>query len=233
MPIIEFKNVSHNGILHNISGSFRESRITTFVGPSGAGKTTCLKMINGLLSPDAGEVLYRGRNIFDYDIGKLRKTVSMAFQSSPMIHGTVYDNLNLPCEVHGEVLSEERAAELLEMVDMDTSFLKRPVREISGGERSRVSLARTFVHRPEVLLLDEITSSLDYVLVRDIEKLVMRLQSEKRVTVIWITHDLEQARRVSHDMWFLRKGELLEYGPAEFIDQSDNPEIRAFAKGEH
>lgn len=233
MPIIEFKNVSHNDILHNITGSFRESRITTFVGPSGAGKSTCLKMINGLLSPDAGEVLYRGKDIFDYDISGLRKTVSMAFQSSPMIHGTVYDNLNLPCEVHGEVLGEARAAELLDMVELDASFLTRPVREVSGGERSRISLARTFVHRPEVLLLDEITSSLDYVLVRDIERLVMRLQSEKEVTVIWITHDLEQARRVSHDMWFLRKGELIEYGPAEFIDRTDNPEIQAFVKGEH
>lgn len=120
----------------------------------------------------------------------------------------------------------------MNLVDLDESFLNRSVRDISGGERSRVSLARTCVHKPEVLLLDEITSSLDYVLVREIERLVMRMQSEMDITVIWITHDLEQARRVSHDMWFLRSGELLEYGPAGFIDQSENKEIRAFVRGE-
>src|SRR5699024_10144102 len=121
--------------------------------------------------------------------------ISMAFQSSPMIDGTVYDNLNLPSDVHGETLERGRAAELLSLVDLDESFLDRQVRDISGGERSRVSLARTCVHEPEVLLLDEITSSLDYVLVREIERLVQHMQSEMDITIIWVTHDLEQAKR--------------------------------------
>lgn len=232
MSIIKFNNVSHDGILHNITGHFRESRITTFIGPSGAGKTTCLKHINGLLSPDAGDIYYREENLENINIIELRKEIGMAFQSSPMIAGTVYDNLNLPRQIFGDTLSEERAKQLLAMVDLEKFSLNQNIKSLSGGERSRISIARTFVNRPKVLLLDEITSSLDYTLVKEIERLIVRLQREEKVTVIWITHDLDQARRVSDDMRFLRGGELIEFGAASFIDDTDNAEIRQFVRGE-
>ena len=96
MTLIRFENVSHNDILHNISGTFRENKITTLVGPSGAGKTTCLKHINGLLSPSKGKVFFKGQILRPCDIIRLRKKVGMAFQSSPMIEGTVFENLSLP-----------------------------------------------------------------------------------------------------------------------------------------
>lgn len=232
MSIIKFSNVSHGGILHNITGHFRESRITTFVGPSGAGKTTCLKHINGLISPDEGDVYYRDENLESIDITELRKEIGMAFQSSPMIAGTVFDNLNIPREIFGDTLPVDRAKQLLAMVDLENIPLKQNIKSLSGGERSRISIARTFVNRPSVLLLDEVTSSLDYTLVKEIERLIVRLQREEKVTVIWVTHDLDQARRVSDDMWFLRDGELIEFGDASFIDQSDNKEIRQFVRGE-
>ena len=232
MEIIEFKNVSHREILHNISGYFRENKITTFIGPSGAGKTTCLKHINGLLSPDSGDVFYRGENIASADIISLRKKAGMAFQSAPMLAGTVYDNLNLPLKIFNKELNQGRAVKLLEMVDLDKSFLQRKINKLSGGEKSRVSLARTFVSKPEVLLLDEITSSLDYTLVRDIERLVKKLQQEHNLTVVWITHDLAQAERVSDDIWFLNQGELLLQGPIDSLYNSSNTIIQQFLRGE-
>ena len=232
MEIIEFKNVSHSSILHNISGSFRKNKITTFIGPSGAGKTTCLKHINGLLSPDQGQIFFQGNDVETIDMVELRKKVGMAFQSAPMLSGTVYDNLNLPLAIFNDKLSQERASKLLEMVDLDKQFLNRKISSLSGGEKSRVSLARTFVSKPQVLLLDEITSSLDYTLVRDIERLVMKLQQTHQLTVIWITHDLAQAERVSDDIWFLNHGELILNGPIDTLYSSNNNIIQQFLRGE-
>lgn len=232
MSLIKFHEVSYRNILHKISGTFNENCITTFVGPSGAGKTTCLKHINALISPDAGDVYFQGENIKELDVIELRQNIGMAFQSAPMISGTVYDNLNLPKDVLHETLSTEEARRLLTLVDLNEDFLTRPVNRLSGGEKSRISLARTFVNHPKVLLLDEVTASLDYTLVREIEKLIVRIQRELNVTIIWITHDLEQARRVSDAMWFLKEGRLLQQGTVSEIEHSSHPEIQNFLKGE-
>ena len=134
--------------------------------------------------------------------------------------------------IFNKKLSQERAVSLLEMVELGEEFLSRKIKTLSGGEKSRISIARTFVSKPEVLLLDEITSSLDYTLVREIERLVMKLQREHQLTVIWITHDLAQAERVSDDIWFLNQGELLLQGEIATLYNSKITIIQQFLRGE-
>ncbi|MFO7176706.1 ATP-binding cassette domain-containing protein, partial [Enterococcus faecium] len=101
----------------------------------------------------------------------------------------------LPKAIFDETLDRDRAAELLHRVDLSEVLLDQPIKSLSGGERSRVAIARTLVNKPDVLLLDEITASLDYRTVKEIERLIRKLQQSYGVTVIWITHDLDQARR--------------------------------------
>ncbi|CAD2073296.1 phosphate ABC transporter ATP-binding protein [Phocicoccus pinnipedialis] len=232
MSLIEFKNVSHNDILNHISGDFKQNKITALVGPSGAGKSTTLKHINGLVSADSGDIYFKGKNINDFDVVTLRRGIGMAFQSSPMIEGTVYDNLKLPRALFNESLSKEEAVTLLSDVDLNQSFLDHPVKKLSGGERSRVALARTLVNKPDVLLLDEITASLDYRLSREIERLIVKLQDRHNLTIVWVTHNLEQAKRVSDDIWFLSDGELIESGEVDILENPKTEALRAFLRSD-
>lgn len=232
MALIEFKNVSHQDILSHISGEFKTNKLTALVGPSGAGKSTTLKHINGLLSPDSGEIYFKDKNIKNYDVISLRRGIGMAFQSSPLIEGTVYDNLKLPRDLFKEELPREEALNLLSDVDLDESFLDHKVKKLSGGERSRVALARTLVNKPEVLLLDEITASLDYRLSREIERLIVKLRNQHNLTIVWVTHNLEQAKRVSDDIWFLSDGQLIESGDAALLNNPKTESLREFLRSD-
>src|SRR5690606_20885563 len=147
-------------ILKNITGFFRKGKITTLVGPSGAGKTTLFRLCNGLISPTQGNITVNAKDINQYDPTELRRNVGLALQSATMLSGTVYDNLKLPRTLAEEMLTEEEAEILLTKVGLDKDMLKRKVTDLSGGQRQKVSIARTLVNRPEILLLDEITSSL-------------------------------------------------------------------------
>ncbi|MCM3569492.1 phosphate ABC transporter ATP-binding protein [Neobacillus mesonae] len=233
---IQFNNVHYaidnQPILKNITGSFYEGEVTTLVGPSGAGKTTLLKLCNGLLSPNTGEIHINGKNIDDYDPVELRRYVGMALQSAPMIAGTVYKNLALPLDLQGQQLSKNQAADLLQDVGLGEEFLHRNSRELSGGQRQKVSIARTLVNRPEILLLDEITSSLDQVSQKEIEELIVKINRKFGVTIIWITHNLQQAITVGTYTWVMMAGEIIEEGKSDLLKSPKNEQVRQFVKGE-
>lgn len=235
-PAVHFKHVDYSvediHILRNITGSFPAGKITTLVGPSGAGKTTLLKMCNGLLSPAAGEIYINGISIDQYEPVELRQLVGIALQSAPMVAGSVYDNLDLPLALQNKKLDEAEAFSLLEDVGLEKEFLQRSVKDLSGGQRQKVSIARTLVNKPQILLLDEITSSLDRTSLKEIEELIVKINRKYGTAIIWITHNLQQALDIGDFTWVMMDGEVVETGESELLKDPINERVQIFVKGE-
>jgi len=234
-PAIHFQQVSFSAndktILQSITGSFPKGKITTLVGPSGAGKTTLLKLCNGLLSPTDGQILIDNQSISTYEPTALRKHVGLALQAAPMIEGSVFDNLALPRSLQGENLTEQEAIQYLHDVGLDQSFLLRPTNKLSGGQRQKVSIARTLINQSSILLLDEITSALDRQSVQEIETLIATINKKFNVTIIWITHNLQQALTIGHYTWVMMDGELIETGQSSLLNAPTNPRVAEFVQG--
>lgn len=232
---ISFEQVSYTinslSILKNITGDFYKGKITTLVGPSGAGKTTLLKMCNGLLTPTSGEITIENKPIQSYEPTTLRRLVGIALQSAPVIRGTVFENLSLPLSLQNQILSKENAISFLEDVGLDESFLLKQATELSGGQRQKVSIARTLVNQSNILLLDEITSALDPTSVHDIEELILKINKKYNVTIIWITHNIEQAQKIGDFTWVMMNGQLIESGESSLLTESSNIQIQQFVEG--
>lgn len=233
---IQFEQVFYSDrdvpIIKDVTGSFYKGRITTLVGPSGAGKTTLFRLCNGLISPSSGEIYIHNQKIEGYNPIDLRKKVGIALQSATMVSGTVWENLALPLMLQKKELERERAIELLKLVGLEDEFLERHVKDLSGGQRQKVSIARTFVNKPDILLLDEITSSLDRVSQQEIEELIVRINQNYHTTIIWITHSLEQALSIGDDSWVMMGGEVVETGNSEFLRSPKEERVIKFVKGE-
>lgn len=235
-PAIHFKNVLYsiddNTKIGPITGSFPAGRITTLVGPSGAGKTTVLKLCNGLLSADSGQILIKGQSIESIEPTRLRRKVGMALQEAPMINGTVYENLALPLRLQKKELTETEAISWLEDVGLSSQYLHKKATDLSGGQRQKVSIARTLVNHSEILLMDEITSALDRGSQQEIQSLISLINQKYGTTIIWITHNLEQALSIGDYTWVMIAGELVETGESSLLDNPTDERVRRFVKGE-
>ncbi len=205
-------------IIEDLTLEIPRTAITALVGPSGAGKTSLLRLLNRLDDPTAGEVLLEGRPITSHPVGALRRRVGFVFQRPAMFSGTVADNLRVAVELGGETdssrppLSVER---VLAGVELSGAYAGREARRLSGGEQQRVALARALMTRPEVLLLDEPTAALDPEVADRLLRSVARLPEEYGVSVVMVTHRLAEAREVSTWTVMLEGGRLVEAGPTE------------------
>jgi putative ABC transport system ATP-binding protein len=185
---------------------------TAIVGPSGSGKSTLLRLLNRLDDPDAGSISYRDRPLDAYDPLALRREVSLVPQLPALLEGTVESNLRYAAGLAGTELDTGRC---LGLAGLASQFAGRDVAELSVGEQQRAMLARALAQQPGVLLLDEPTSALDHEARDAIEATLAELRRELDISLIVVSHDPEQARRLAERALRLQAGRVVACGPLE------------------
>ncbi|WDL96277.1 ABC transporter ATP-binding protein [Alicyclobacillus sp. ALC3] len=218
-------------VLHGVSATVHKGAVVTLVGPSGSGKSTLLAVCNLMSTPDGGEVFIAGREVRQWNVRELRRYVGLAFQSATMFPGTVQDNLELGPKLRGHSLADPRA--YLRRLGLGVDLLTANADDLSGGQKQRVALGRVLANEPKVLLLDEVTSALDPAAAKEIEEWIVQLQREQGLTLLWVTHNLEQARRVGTETWLMVNGRLVEASATEdFFEHPQHELTRRFLDGE-
>jgi len=187
---------------------------TAIVGPSGSGKSTLLRLLNRLADPDEGSIAYRGRPLAGYDPLRLRREVSLVPQLPALLEGTVGSNLGFAAGLADRELDAGRC---LRLAGLDIGFAERDVTELSVGERQRAMLARALAQEPRVLLLDEPTSALDPAARDAVEATLARLRRELDISLVVVSHDTEQARRLAERAVRLEGGCVAACGALEEV----------------
>ena len=216
-----------NHALKNINLDLYENKITAFIGPSGCGKSTFLKTLNRMNDlvegcRITGDVQLNGEDIYgDMDVNLLRKRVGMVFQKPNPFPMSIYDNIAYGPRTHG-IRSKVKLDDLVERSLRDAAIwdelkdrLKKSALGLSGGQQQRLCIARALAVEPEVLLMDEPTSALDPISTSKIEDLAVELK--KNYTIVMVTHNMQQAARISDKTAFFLLGEVVEYGETEQI----------------
>jgi len=219
-PLLQAKNLTYiaggKNILSDINFSIESGERIAFFGPSGAGKSTLIRLLNRLDEPTSGTVLLEGQDYRQVPPRTLRRRLGLVMQRPYLFPGTVAANIRYGPAARGEDMSDDEIENLLAGVDLD-GYASRDVSKLSGGEAQRVSLARTLANKPEVLLLDEPTSSLDDAAQREVEETILSVLESQQVTCILVSHNQRQVKRLADRVLVLKGGELVGHGPVEEV----------------
>jgi phospholipid/cholesterol/gamma-HCH transport system ATP-binding protein len=233
-----YKAFGRNKILTGLNMGLPEGTVSMIIGPSGTGKSVCIKHMVGLLYPDAGDVLVHGEsvpNMVDDALFEMRKKFGVLFQDGALFGSmNLYDNVAFPLRQHTDK-SEDEIAEVvdrrLQEVGLGDANEKMP-NELSGGMRKRAGFARALVLDPDIVLFDEPDSGLDPVRTALLCELIQEVHAENGGAYVVITHDIMSARRVAEFIAVLWRGRIVESGPAQELFNSDNQFVRQFLSGE-
>jgi putative ABC transport system ATP-binding protein len=220
-------------VLHQVDLFVAQGEIVCLLGPSGGGKSSLLRCINRLTEPPATSVFLNGTDATTLDILELRRQVGMVFQQVALFDGTVAENIAYGPGLQGLPPEPGEPRRLLELADLSQELADWDAGVLSGGQAQRVALARALATNPTTLLLDEPTSSLDPAATKNIEATVQKLRDTLGLTVLWVTHDPEQARRVADRLYLLVDGRILEEGAPHHVLKPGSEHLAAlFAAGD-
>lgn len=223
--MIEFKGITKsfkgNEVLKGINLEIQTGHLVAIIGGSGCGKTTLLKMINLLIHPTSGEILIDGEDITKYDVIKLRRRMGYVIQQTGLFpHMTIRENIQLISKLEkvDSKKLEDTTIQMMNMVGLDPSvYLDRYPTELSGGQQQRVGVARAFATDPEIILMDEPFSALDPMTRSDLQDELVGLQSKLGKTIVFVTHDMDEAIKIADMICIMKDGKILQYDTPENI----------------
>ena len=233
-PIIQFEGVSkaygEQSVLRDFSLDVECGEFLTVIGRSGCGKTTALKLVNGLLRPDTGRVLVQGEDVAEADPVALRRRIGYAIQSVGLFpHMTVERNVAyVPSISHLEGWKgrerRERVNALLGQVGLDPALANRYPRALSGGQRQRVGIARALAAGPEILLMDEPFGAVDEITRSQLQEEILRIHRESGITILFVTHDIGEALKLGTRILVMADGRVQQCGlPSEILERPATP----------
>jgi osmoprotectant transport system ATP-binding protein len=238
MSAIEFREVAfargEARVLDRLTLTVAAGELLVLLGRSGSGKTTLLKLVNRLLEPTSGTVSVAGRDVRDWDLVRLRRSVGYVIQDGGLFpHMRVAENIaTVPrLEAWPRPRIDARVGELLDLVGLPRAFADRWPHELSGGQRQRVGVARALAADPPVLLMDEPFGALDPLTRVELQIEVQRIQQRLRKTIIFVTHDIAEARTLADRIGILDGGALLACGTAAELSESRNEFVRRLLQG--
>lgn len=237
LALLKLENISkvYKGkkkAVNNISLEIKKGEFICFIGPSGCGKTTTMKMINRLIEPSEGAIYINGENILEKDPVDLRRQIGYVIQQIGLFpHMTIYENMMLVPKLlkWSENEKRERAEELLKLVDMDPEFLDRYPNELSGGQQQRIGVLRALASNPPLILMDEPFGALDPITRDALQEEFKNLQRTLDKTIVFVTHDMDEAIKLADRIVILKGGEIVQVGtPDEILRNPVNAFVEEF-----
>lgn len=208
--------------LKNFNFEVRKGAFLTVVGGSGGGKTTMLKMINGLLMPDGGRVKVDGKDTAHTDLIALRREIGYVIQGGALFpHLNVRENIEYVPRLQKNRLPKERIRELMDMAALPMDMLSRNINELSGGQQQRVGIARALAAKPEIILMDEPFGALDGITRKQLQDEILEIHRQTGATIVFVTHDLREAVRLGTWILIMNEGEIVQQGTPQEV--RDNP----------
>lgn len=226
LEVLEFKEVTKkfegndNPSVHKLNLEVERGEFVVFIGPSGCGKTTTMKMINRLIEPTSGEILVDGVNVLKQDAVQLRRSIGYVIQQIGLMpHMTVGENISLVGSLlkWNKEKQKERAKELISLVNLPEDYLTRYPHELSGGQQQRIGVLRALATNPPLILMDEPFGALDPITRDSLQEEFKKLQKEMDKTIVFVTHDMDEAIKLADKIVIMNQGEIVQVGTPDDI----------------